>query len=309
MSVVIATRNRAERLGQLLAALRDQELDDGEFEVIVVDDGSTDRTSEVLRAAAADGLRLRCLKHEPGGPARARNAGWRLASGPLIAFTDDDCVPGQGWLRALLDAAERRPGAAIQGRTEILPGEASTIGPFSRILEVTEPSPFYATCNIAYPRSLLARLGGFDEGYSFRGEDTDLGWRAVEQGARVEFESRALVYHAVVQLGPVGKLGWLLRWSDAMEVFARHAELRKVLTWGVFWKRSHGLLLLATLGALVATRFRPAALLVLPYLRVLRARCIVDGYSPAYIPYLALCDTVETFAAARGAVRHRVPVL
>lgn len=310
VSVVVATRNRAEMLSRLLVALTEQSVSPDEFEVIVVDDGSTDRTPEVLRSAGENGLRMRDVRVERGGPARARNAGWRLATAPLVAFTDDDCIPTPGWLSAKLEAAERSPAAAIQGRTEVDPRDAEHAGPYSRTLEVTEKGPFYPTCNMTYPRGMLERLGGFDEAYPLPGgEDTDLAWRALESAARIEYEPRAIVYHGVVQHGPVGKLRWALHWSDAMQVYRRHPGLRRTLTWRVFWKHTHALFALAMLGAAFSRRFPPALALTLPYVRLLRARCIVEGYSLALMPYLALYDAVEVLATARGAVRHRVLVL
>lgn len=312
VSVVVATRNRADRLQRLLASLSSQTLPLDRFEIIVVDDASTDRTPSVLESAQ-DGspARLRMLRRSTrGGPATARNQGWREAEGELVAFTDDDCEVGPGWLSTLLDASAGAPDAVIQGRTEPTPAERSTVGPFSRVLEVTGPGPFYPTCNIAYPAGLLESLGGFDEAYPLPGgEDTDLGWRARERGTPVVFSDSALVYHGVVDYGPLGKLRWANHWAEAMRVFARHPGLRRSLYLRVFWKKAHALLLLALVGSLASKRFPPALLLALPYLRELRGRCLHDGYSLGWIPYLALYDVIEMTAAVRGSARHRILVL
>src|SRR4051795_13441021 len=101
-SVVIATHDRPQRLKRALRALREQTLPADQFEVIVVDDGSGPDTQQLLeREQAAGGLQLRVERRSPaGGPARARNAGWRTAGAPLVAFTDDDCEPGPAWLAA-----------------------------------------------------------------------------------------------------------------------------------------------------------------------------------------------------------------
>jgi glycosyltransferase involved in cell wall biosynthesis len=309
VSVVIPTRNRSRMLEGLLYSLAEQLLDASRFEVIVVDDGSTDDTPELLEHVAADvPYELRAVRHSGEGPAAARNRGWRQAAAPLIAFTDDDCVATPSWLSELVDGAREGKDAVVQGRTELAPGDASKVGPFSRVLQITEPGPYYATCNILYSRPLLEALGGFDE--SFRtGEDTDLGWRAQAAGADYRFVPGAVINHAVVQLGPIGKLRWTFLWSDAMQALSRHPGLRRSLTWGVFWKRSHALLALAVVGAMASRRFAPALLLTLPYLRALRARCIVEGYSLGFVPYLALYDLSEVLAAARGGARYRVLVL
>ena len=89
-----------------------------------------------------------------------------------------------GWARAMLDAHRANPDAVLQGRTEPHPGEAPKQDAFSRSRAVTRLDWNYPTCNIAYPRALLERLGGFDEAYRFASaEDTDLGWRAREAGS------------------------------------------------------------------------------------------------------------------------------
>ena len=100
IAVVLATKDRAALLGRLLASLREQTLPAESFEVVVVDDGATDDTTQVL-ATAGQGLCLQVLRHERSlGPARARDAGWRAASAPLVVFTDDDCQATPGWASA-----------------------------------------------------------------------------------------------------------------------------------------------------------------------------------------------------------------
>ncbi len=311
VSVVVPTRNRSGMLEELLDSLAAQSLDPGRFEVIVVDNGSTDETAALLERKQAEvPYTLRVHHQQNAGPGTARNRGWQLASAPLVAFTDDDCRATPGWLEALVEAAGRHPDAIVQGRTQMPPAAVDKVTPFSRVLEITGPGPYYATCNILYPRELLDRLGGFDESFSEpTSEDTDLGWRARAEGADYAFVDDAVIHHAVVDLGAIGKLRWAFRWSDAMRAFALHPGLRTTLIWGVFWKRSHALLVLALAGVLLSRRFPPALLLTLPYGRMLRARCIVEGYSLAFMPYHAVYDLAELLAAARGGVRYRVPVL
>jgi glycosyltransferase involved in cell wall biosynthesis len=175
-SVVIATHNRRDRILRTLDALAGQ-VGAPPFEVIVVDDGSTDWTHAALTARTGDPYPLRAIRQEPNrGPAAARNAGWRAATAGVVCFTDDDCTPDPGWLAALTAASDHAD--ISQGRTMPDPGQAGNRGPFSRTMTVPFEEGFYETCNIAYHRGLLERLGGFDESFRYPyGEDTDLAWR------------------------------------------------------------------------------------------------------------------------------------
>lgn len=311
VSVVVCTRDRVRRLEALIASLREQSLARSSFELVVVDDGSQDGTSEMLAAerAKAD-LRLRTVPGRRMGIADARNLGWRAARAPVVAFTDDDCEATPDWLREGLRACRRWPGCIVQGRTLPMPDEVERHGLFSRTQEVDAVGPFFQTCNMFYPRRLLDRLGGFRGEFRRAGEDTDLAWRAIEAGAPARFAAQAVVHHAVEDLGPAGHLRLTLRWSDAVANVARHPELRRqVLSYGVFWKRSHALLVQAAVGALLARRFPPAGVMALPYARHAVGRCRAVGASPALASYLVLHDALECYAALRGGVRHGMLVV
>jgi glycosyltransferase involved in cell wall biosynthesis len=313
VSVVIPTRDRAARLAAALDALRHQTIDSDRFEVVVVDDGSTDGTADLLASAARGAeLRLRFLRCGEAGPAAARNAWWRAAAAPLVAFTDDDCEAEPDWLEATLRAAAARPGAIVQGATRPIPRERELLDrPFSRTRHIEGPSPWFATCNIAYPRDLLERLGGFDERFpEALGEDTDLGWRALESGARVEYSPDALVHHAVEDLGPVGYMRHALRGADAVYAFRRHRGLReRTLRYGVFRNPSLARLGLAVVGLALARRHRAALLLTLPYARNLGGRSMGSGGRPLLAPYLLAYDLVQAYTSLRGSLRHRRLVL
>jgi glycosyltransferase involved in cell wall biosynthesis len=315
VSVVFATHNRAARLRELLQSLRGQELDTAEFEVVVVDDASSDETPAVLAdAEAAGGLALRWLRLDPGrGPAAARNAGWRAARAPLVAFTDDDCVASPGWLSAYLEGAAANPGRLLQGPTQPRPDELDADGPFSRTLRVSALGPYFQTCNVAYPRELLERVGGFDSD-TFTvpgGEDADLAWRSMATGAGAAFVPEARMFHAVSRLGPVGRLRVAWRWSETVRIFARHPGLRRQeLTHRIFWKRTHYLLFRALLALLLPRRLRPLGWwLAYPYAAHFRTRGQVEGGGLAMAPYYLVHDLVEVAAMLRGSARYRTLVL
>ena len=259
----------------------------------MVPDRATPEVHAVLQEAG-----VRVVRSEGVGPAAARNAGWRAASSELIAFIDDDCLAAPGWLAALT-ASE---GEVVQGRVEPHPAEAARLGPFARTLRVDAAGPFFQTANILYPRALLERLGGFDEAYPYpAGEDTDLGWRAREVGARIVFTPDALVWHAVHEMGAVAMARDARRWGSAVRIVKRHPGLRVHFHRRVWWKRSHERLLLGVLGLAVVRR--PWALaLLLPW--VLEHRTGARS-----LPGPLLVDAAEIAAMADGSARARTLLL
>jgi cellulose synthase/poly-beta-1,6-N-acetylglucosamine synthase-like glycosyltransferase len=312
ISVVAATHNRAERLAAMIEGLRAQTLPIDRFEVVIVDDASSDETPEVLRREAArNGLHMRFVRQEQGGgPARARNRGWRMANGTFIAFTDDDCVPTPGWLEALLAAAGEREDVVVQGQTLPNPDEAEGLGPFARTMNITGATPHFETCNIMYPRALLERLEGFDEQFPApAGEDSDLGVRAQAAGGAQLYEPAALVHHAVFTRTPVAALRDALQATDGVQSYKQNPELREHLVHGVFYDRSHPLLLQAAYGAWLARRSPSALVLAVPYLMNVRARSRAAGGSLTAAPWYVAFDALHIAATVRGAIRHRFPVL
>jgi glycosyltransferase involved in cell wall biosynthesis len=316
VSVVIPTRDRGVQIVRQLAALRSQTMARERFEVIVVDDGSEAGTAELLAAEERAGdLPLRVIRHRsPGGPARARNAGWGAARGALIAFTDDDCVADPRWLEAGLRAWAGDPEAFVQGTTAPEDAELARRDPFAYSVEVTGLTPESETCNIFYPRALLERLGGFDaEAFDGpQGEDTDLAWRARAAGARPVFAADARMEHAVMRVGPAGILRRAWRWTPAILPFARHPELRRArLINGVFWNWTHYLLFRALLGLPFARR-RWGWPLAWWLGRRLVAYELEKGRrqgTRALAVFWLAHDVVEVAAVLRGAIRYRTLVI
>ncbi len=297
---------RQVRLAFTLEALARQSIDLDRFEVIVVRDGAAP-------VSPVDGLDLRVI-HGPGDRniAALRNLGWRTARGTLVAFTDDDCRPTPDWVRGLLAAADG-PMSALQGRTEPDPDEAHLLHGLARSQRITELSPWLETCNMAYPRSLLERLDGFDEDFGQLGEDTDLGLRAIGAGASFRYLDDAVVWHAVLPQTLRGAVSQARRRDAIPRLVRRHPQQRSALYRQVFWKRSHAFLLLAAAG--LATR-RPAvaAISALPWLRENTDIRSLAGPRRAarqalYLAARATVDTVEVAATSAAAVRERTLVL
>jgi glycosyltransferase involved in cell wall biosynthesis len=315
IAAVIATHERETRLAFALEALAEQTLGPDRFEVVVV-------RSAVTRgpfAKAPDGLDARFIRHvgAPGAAAQ-RNAGWRAARAPLVAFLDDDSRPVAGWLEALL-AAAGSDRTVVQGRIEPDPEERHLLFGLARSHEITAPSDRFETGNIAYPRALLEELGGFDESFpgGSWGEDTDLGRRALAAGASPAYSDEAVVYHAVVPrtlrqaIAEASRYGWLAT------VAARYPEFRRSEYPHRLVKPAHATLALALAGVAAATR-RPAALaLAAPYLAGhLRTHFETNPRTPRslarfslHLPQRALVECAELVAVLRAAVRERTLLL
>ena len=299
---------RPQRLRRTLEALAAQELPAGGLEVVVVGNHGTQAPESPA------GLTVRFIEAPAGpqGAAKNRNLGWRETRAPLVAVTDDDCRPAPRWTAALLVAAERSPGAFFQGRTEPDPEEVHMLWGLARSHHIVGDSPWHETCNMAYPRELLERLGGFDESYlGAGGEDTDLALRAFELGARKAYVDDALVWHAVHARNFRQTIRDGFRLPETPQVLARHPQQRQVLPFGIFY-RAHGQLLLALAGVL--TR-RPllALLMSAPYLEVHYRR---HRHTPlslvratTHLPVRVLADLAEMATIAVRAVRSRAVAL
>ncbi|MGH2760938.1 MAG: glycosyltransferase [Actinomycetota bacterium] len=312
ISVALSTYQRAGMLERLFEALMRQTLSADEFEVVIVDNGSTPETADVIRKLApSSDLRLHVLRLEQNrGPTPARNLAWRQARAELIAFTDDDCAPAPGWLEHGLRAMEAND-AVIVGRT--LPDPELPIGPFSRTIRVNDVN-WLPTCNVFYRRADLDAVGGFDESFlEPGGEDTDLAFRVRNMcGRDFVFAHNALVYHDVRPSRFVDAAKESFRWTGAPRFFRLHPDGRAQLHRGIFWKPSHPKVILAAVGLLLAVVDLRWSLLTLPWVyhrtRVRRPPGRRRGI-PTALPGTFVVDLFETVAMIRGSIRHRTPVL
>jgi GT2 family glycosyltransferase len=317
-SVVVATHNRRERVHRLLDGLAIQ-TGAPPFEVVVVDDGSSDGTFESLRERQGDPFEVIPLRLEPNrGPAAARNVGWRAARADLVCFTDDDCLPDPGWLAALTNAVV---GIDIaQGRTVPDEAQAGNHGPFSRTMVVPYEEGFYETCNIVYRRTVLENLGGFDESFRFPyGEDTDLAWRAREAGAQTAFAHDALVRHDVWPSDFRAHLRDMRRREGLVLAFRKHPQLRGYLGRGIFFRQVHPPTVSALAAlALLANKPRSKARLTATTASVLWYAwvCHLVRHKPRrrwqwtlVVPLAFLADTYEVAVMARASAKYRTLLL
>jgi glycosyltransferase involved in cell wall biosynthesis len=307
ITVVVPTRQRAAMVRETIEALFLQDTGD-RFEVIVVDNASTDDTSRVLRELverAPFGM-LAVRMREDRGPAVSRNTGIELARGAYVAFTDSDCIPSRRWLRTLLDALDAGLDI-VQGRTEAPPWQRQPL--FSHFIETKRADGSFSTSNVAYRAGALALAGGFDAACDYW-EDVDLGWRVVRNGGHAGFSDQALVYHQVIAQSP---LEWLLharRFGNWPAKAARYPGFREHLFLGVWVDRFHALITLSIIGVVAARADRRFLALAIPYLAAFPFR---HGLSGRFPPLKAAAhfarDAVSFAALVGGSIRHRSVVL
>jgi glycosyltransferase involved in cell wall biosynthesis len=188
ITIIVPTRNRSRLLDRLLRSLGD--LRYRNWEVIVVDDGSTDDTRLVAERHRDQGLPLLYLYQRWQKMGAARNLAMARARGGVLAFTDDDCLVHPDWLMAIAQTFERHPDIlGVQGKT-VTDHRAMT--PFTRQVEQLHGGPPYRTCNIAY-RAEIVRDIGFDT-CLIRGEDVVMGERVLQRGP-IRFAADAVVEH------------------------------------------------------------------------------------------------------------------
>jgi GT2 family glycosyltransferase len=314
VTVAISTYRRASLLPRMVRALEAQTLSAGEFEVVIVDDGSPDDTSAVLeKLTGATTVPLRVLRSEENkGQAAGRNKAWRAARAPVIAFTDDDCVPTAGWLEEGLRAIENGGGFVV-GRTTANPEQAERLlRPFSRTIQ-DEGMRFFNTCNIFYMRGILEEVGGFDETFSAHGgEDIDLAMRVQEHGTKVQYAPDAIVYHDVHAGSFLASVRDTVRWTGIPHAMARHPDLRALLRWRTFWKPSHAPVILAVAGATLSPWQPLAAACLAPWLWY---RIWKEPFCPGprrrllALPGGFFLDLLEVSTMVRGSIRYRTLVL
>lgn len=200
LSVVVTTYNRAAILAKCLDALLDQE-GQPSYEVLVVDDGSTDATPELLSKLMQTHERLRVYRQPNAGRSAARNAGIREARGEILCYVDSDVFVTRGFVQAHLDAhAAFR--ARSGGRREcFVQGQSVNIDKLEDAYKAKVPPfdpsrAFFDTKNVSIRRALLSEVGGFDTGFVEYGwEDLELGLRLKDRGVAIVRAREALGFH------------------------------------------------------------------------------------------------------------------
>ena len=188
ITVVTTVRNEEAHIGGLLDSLTGQ---DGPLEIVLVDAESRDRTVAIAEEFGRQHPGLLRVVVRPGSRGVGRNIGVREARGDYVAFIDGDCFADSQWLKVLRETLA--PGIVVAGQTVTVGkpryGQLERVELYQGGFDVTYPS-----CNLTYERSRFEALQGFDPRF-ITAEDIDLNLRAVQSGASIHYEPRAIVYH------------------------------------------------------------------------------------------------------------------
>ncbi len=235
VSVVVCSYNGGRTLPQCLASLR--KLDYPNYEVILVDDGSTDDTP----AIAAQFPEVRTIRQENHGLSAARNVGLQAATGEIVAYTDSDCFVDPDWL-ALLVRQFQFTGADAVGGPNLTPDDgwlaacvAASPGQPAHVLATDEIAEHIPGCNMAIRRSALLAIGGFDVIYRQAGDDVDVCWRLQAVGGKISFAPGACVWHHRRQ-GPRAFLRQQAGYGEGEALLAKTHPERFNLLGNAVWK-------------------------------------------------------------------------
>ena len=196
VSVVVATYNGSRTLSNCLESL--ERLNYPDYEAIVIDDGSKDRTPEIAKQFPY----ARYTRQENQGLSAARNAGIRAATGEIVAFTDDDCRADEDWLYYLVSDLVRGDFAGIGGHN-FLPPEDSHVaaavvvspgGP-AHVMMSDREAEHIPGCNMAFYKWALEQIGMFDPIFRKAGDDVDVCWRLQDSGLKIAFSPAGFVWH------------------------------------------------------------------------------------------------------------------
>jgi glycosyltransferase involved in cell wall biosynthesis len=245
VSVIICTRNRAERLAKTLDCFESLEVPPGlQPEILVVDNGSTDHTAKVVRCHPAERIPVRYLFEALPGVARAKNKGMAACGGEIILCIDDDVMPQKNWMRHMAAPLVRRECDGVVGHIELakeLCRPWMTTQHKARLAVYEGPGPAPDTPQLigacmGFHRSVLERVPGFDvelgPGALGLCEETLFCWQLAEAGFRIHYAPEAVVTHCP-DPSRLARSSWLSigRKDGASKAYIMHHWLHQELLW------------------------------------------------------------------------------
>ncbi|RLI96894.1 MAG: glycosyl transferase family 2 [Candidatus Aenigmatarchaeota archaeon] len=198
ISVIIPAYNSEPTIAECIKSLLDQSYHKP-YEIIVVDDGSSDGTAKIARKFR----NVKVVRQKNGGPAKARNTGAKKANGNILLFTDADCVAEKNWIEEMVSPLDRKKGIiGVQGRYKTR--QRGMVPRFVQMeieqrydrMEKAKYIDFVGSYSAAYYAKEFLDFGGFDESFpAASGEDPDLSFRLAKKGYKMVYNPNAVIYH------------------------------------------------------------------------------------------------------------------
>ncbi len=224
ISVIVPFRNARENIKECVQSLMDQNFPKDRYEIILVDNDSTDGGGDLLKKPP----NLVLLKEKKPGCAAARNRAVRAAKGNVFAFTDSDCVAAPMWLANLAKAFEPENVFAVAGEIEAYQPTTTIELHYEKLMaqkaNLSYARPYAVTANVAFRKSVFKEVGFFEEKF-LATSDVDYSWRLAHAGYLIHYQPEAVVYHKNV------KTRWRLFKKTFLQSFYAPRVIKKNLSY------------------------------------------------------------------------------
>jgi GT2 family glycosyltransferase len=297
VTVAVPVKDRRDQMLRCLDALLAQ--DHPSYEILILDNESSDGTPEACAARAAQsGVPVR-VELVPGTVGHVRNRAGALARGRFLAFTDSDCLPTPTWLTRGVAAFQADPRVGIVCGCTLPEEEVVKVWPAT--IEVREFTNRFESCNLLFRTDAFRASAGFDEEVGHFWEDTAAGFAVMRNGWRATFAPDAVVYHDVTYPGFLWQLRRAQKHSHLGPVLRNYPELRREVLYGRIFLTRRNAEFVAFVAGLGLARWRWYGLLMgIPYWRSIGRR-----HSPVSYVMALLYDGSILVALLRASWRSR----
>jgi len=232
ISVLICVYNVEKYIQRCIKSLLNQTVKD--FEIIILDDGSTDNTRQLIKEF--NDKRIKYFENKKNiGIEKSRNKCIKLSNNKAeyVFFTDGDCIISENWIKKGLMSLKKNSYDGVEGKTYYVSKDYKPTfsdGPYFR---ENLKGGSYMTCNIAYKKSIIEKVGGFDEKYTYL-SDRDIAFRVMKAGGKIYFNPNMIVYHQKVTLKPMQFIKTGKRIRDRVLLYKKFRD-RPVMLWRIVY--------------------------------------------------------------------------